>query len=175
MATLEQIAEAIRRADAAGNADDVKSLGAAYRALQSQGGGVTKLSGSPGKMDPAQRGVSTNIEDRRPLPKRDLLGATAATAVGLADLPIVGPAVFGLSDALVGLGGMAMGQDYGKTVERQRSNRDKLREQYPVANMAGQLGGAVAGTGAVAATKLGAEVLGMSGKLRNLWCGHLGG
>jgi hypothetical protein len=36
MATLEQIAEAIRRADAAGNADDVRALGAAYRALQQQ-------------------------------------------------------------------------------------------------------------------------------------------
>jgi len=40
MATLEQIAEAIRRADAAGNAEDVMALGQAYRALQSQGNGA---------------------------------------------------------------------------------------------------------------------------------------
>lgn len=163
MATLEQIAEAIRRADAAGNADDVKSLGAAYRALQAQAGGVKRLAGMPGKMS-APGGVSQNIEDRRPRPARNLLGSTAATAIGLADLPIVGPAVFGVSDALVGLGGMAMGQDYGETVRRQQANREKLREQYPVANMAGQLGGAVAGTGAVSATKVGADLLGMTGK-----------
>lgn len=163
MATLEQIAEAIKRADAAGNADDVKSLGAAYRALQAQGGGVKKLTGTVGKK--SQGGMSPNIEDRRPQPERNLLGSAAATAIGLADLPIVGPAVFGMSDALVGLGGMAMGQDFNETVERQRRNRDTLREQYPIANMAGQVGGAVAGTGALAATKAGAEALGMTGKL----------
>lgn len=36
MATLEQIAEGIRRAHAAGNAEDVRKLGAAYRQMQAQ-------------------------------------------------------------------------------------------------------------------------------------------
>ena len=62
MATLEQIAEAIKRADAAGNAEDVKALGAAYRALQAQApvdpasvqtlnpydNGAKRLTGGPG-------------------------------------------------------------------------------------------------------------------------------
>lgn len=65
MATLDQIAEALRRADAAGNADDARALAQAYRQMQGQqGNGVVSLQGTV-----APRGStgeqSANIEDAR--------------------------------------------------------------------------------------------------------------
>jgi hypothetical protein len=71
MATLEQIAEGIRRANAAGDTAAVQKLGAAYRQMQASGGnaaasGPMKLTGTVGKMDPAQSDASANVQGLDP-------------------------------------------------------------------------------------------------------------
>jgi hypothetical protein len=75
MATLEQIGAALKAADAAGNVDDAKRLAAAYRQMQAgaQTGAprVQTLQGKVGKMDPAQAGVSENVQG---LPAQDAYG-----------------------------------------------------------------------------------------------------
>lgn len=131
---------------------------------------VKKLAGAVGKMDPAQGGVSQNVEmNGQPIPqpqtlayRPDLMTATAATINGIVNQI---PFLQDTSDALVGLGGMAMGQDYGKTVEGLRAQREAIAQASPVARGLGEVAGAVGGVGALGATKLGAEALGMTGNL----------
>lgn len=162
MATLEQIAEAIKRADAAGNAEDVKALGAAYRALQAQApvdpasvqtlnpydNGAKRLTGGPGV---PQQPEGPN-----------LLNSTLATVNGIsASVPFLQ----NVTDAIGGTVAQVTGGDYGQYVDRQKALRDSYAKSAPLARMSGEIGGLVAGTGAAGMTKLGAEALGFSGGL----------
>ena len=161
MATLEQIAEAIKRADAAGNAEDVKALGVAYRALQANGSTTAMEAGS--RASQSLKGKVADLPSRQAqtLPT-DLMTSTAATVNGLVNSV---PFLQNTSDALIGAGGMLFGQDYGKTVEDLRAKREQIAQAAPVARLSGEVGGTIAGLGALGATKVGAEALGLTGNL----------
>lgn len=158
MATLEQIAEAIRRADAAGNADDVKALGAAYRALQSNTDAMNPYNNGAMRLT----GKVEDLPSRQPRTQRpDLLNSTLATVNGIsASVPFLQ----NITDAMGGGVAQLLGGNYGEYVNRQKQLRDSFAQAAPVARVAGELGGLLAGTGAVGATKLGAEALGLTGK-----------
>lgn len=133
--------------------------------------GPVQLTGTVGKKDPAQAGMSENVvrpdgKPLTPLPKpaykTDLISSTAATVNGIVNQI---PFLQNTSDAILGAGGMLFGQDYGKTVEGLRAQREAVAQAAPVARGLGEVAGAVGGVGALGATKLGAEALGMTGNI----------
>lgn len=163
MATLEQIAEAIKRADAAGNAQDVMALGAAYRALQSQAQPQQADPQALPPLDPQFRPKFAFGEDSRVPPQGpDLLTSTLATVNGIsASVPFLQ----NVTDAIGGTVAQLGGGSYDEYVNRQKAIRDDLQARAPLARGAGEIGGLLAGGAAAGATKLGAEALGMSGTI----------
>lgn len=171
MATLEQIAEAIKRADASGNAEDVKALATAYRALQQQpaaDAGPITLSGKVEARGSSGE-VSANLEDRTPAPPPPsvgdkLMNATGATVNGIVNgIPILGPMAQNTTDAIGGLISMATGGDYDEYVNRQRKVREGYAEAAPVASVAGNLAGGIGAYGALAKVPAAASALGLTG------------
>jgi len=160
MATLEQIAEAIRRADAAGNADDVRALGQAYRALQSQGNGAAATANaSASAASQRLQGKVADLPSRQP-ERPNLLNSTLATVNGLAaSVPFLQPA----ADAIGGGIAQMTGGDYGQYVDRQKAIREGLAQSAPLARGAGEVAGLIAAPLAAGSTKIGAEALGLTG------------
>lgn len=96
----------------------------------------------------------------------DILGATAATLGGLVNgIPVVGPAIQNTSDALIGTGAVLTGGNYDETVQGLRNRRAELAAANPIADIAGQVGGSIAGVGGIAAIPGGAAGLGLTGNL----------
>lgn len=96
----------------------------------------------------------------------DLLGATAATIGGAVNgIPVVGPAIQGFSDAILGTGAQLTGGSYDETVEGLRRRRAELAAANPVSDIAGQVAGSIAGVGGIAAIPGGAGALGLTGGL----------
>jgi hypothetical protein len=99
-------------------------------------------------------------------PPVDLASATAATISGLVNgIPVVGPMAQNASDALMGAGSQLMGGNYSDTVENLRRRRAEIAAQAPIANIAGNVAGAVAGFGGLAALPGGAAAMGLTGPL----------
>ena len=175
MATVEELSAALVKADAAGNTADAKVFADALRAMKGQASPqVTALSGTAPQRDPNASIVpSSNIENRLPQetsrssnPLMDLLGSTAATANGIVNgIPVLGPLTTNVSDAIGGTISQLTGGDYGKYVDRVRGNREALRRDYPVADIAGNIGGGIGAFGGLGATKAGAEAIGLTGGL----------
>ena len=162
MATLEQIAEAIRRADAAGNAEDVMALGQAYRALQSQGNGAAATANANASAASQRlQGRVVDLPSQQP-ERPNLLNSTLATVNGLtASVPFLQPA----TDAIGGAVAQMTGGDYGQYINRQRAIREGLAQSAPLARTAGEVAGYVAAPLAAGSTKIGAEALGLTGNL----------
>ena len=160
MATLEQIAEAIRRADAAGNAEDVKALGQAYRALQSQGNGVAaEANANASSASQRLTGKVADLPSQQP-ERPNLLNSTLATVNGLsASVPFLQ----NVTDAIGGGAAEIMGGDYGQYVERQKAIREGLAQSAPLARTAGEITGYIAAPLAAGSTRIGAEALGLTG------------
>lgn len=158
MATLEQIGEALRRADAAGNVEDAKALAAAYRQMQSSADAMNPYNNGAMRLT----GKVEDLPSRQPQTQRpDLLNSTLATVNGIsASVPFLQ----NITDAMGGGVTQLLGGDYGEYVNRQKQLRDSFARSAPVARVAGELGGLLAGTGAIGATKIGAEALGLTGK-----------
>jgi hypothetical protein len=102
-----------------------------------------------------------------PAPKLNLLDSTAATVGGLVNgIPVVGPAIQNVSDAILGTGLQLAGQG---TMQEYRAkaqeDRKRLQEQYPLAYISGQVGGSIASLGGLAAIPGGASALGLTGSL----------
>jgi len=148
MATLEQIGAALKAAHAAGNTEDAKRLAMAYRQMQGQGGGVTKL-----------QGKVADLPSRQP-ERPNLFNSTLATVNGLsASVPFLQ----NVTDAIGGTVAQVAGGDYGQYIDRQKAIREGLAQSAPLARLSGEIGGTVAGLGGIGATKIGAEALGMTG------------
>lgn len=187
MATLEQIAEALRRADAAGNAEDARRLAQMYRDTQAQAAKVSAAGpasvpdtppegakpGSKAYADWAMARVKAGkdvpqVSSAPPETVRhpDLVESTLATINGLTSSV---PFLTETSDALIAAGqtagDVATGKpvDFGAKYDAIRDRRREIAEAAPIADMAGKVGGILAGTGAIGASKAGAEALGMSG------------
>lgn len=160
MATLEQIAEAIRRADAAGNAEDVMALGQAYRALQAQGNGVAgEANANASAASQRLQGRVADLPSRQP-ERPNLLNSTLATVNGLsASVPFLQ----NMTDAIGGSVAQVTGGDYGQYVDRQRAIREGLAQSAPLARTAGEVAGYVAAPLAAGSTRIGAEALGLTG------------
>lgn len=100
--------------------------------------------------------------DNPPPARPDLMTSTAATVNGLvASVPFLQET----SDAIMGVAGMPFGKDYGETVRGLQDKRRQIAETAPVARTAGEIGGILGSMGALGTTKLGAEALGLTGKM----------
>lgn len=96
----------------------------------------------------------------------DILGSTAATLGGLVSgIPVVGPAIQGTSDAILGGASALMGGDYGETVRGLQGRRAELAAANPVANIAGQVAAPIGAFGAAAKIPAAASALGLTGSL----------
>lgn len=108
---------------------------------------ATRLSGGPGVQ-----------------PEQSLLdkfgNATMATVNGLsASVPFLQ----NTTDAIGGTIAQLTGGNYGDYVQHQKDVREGYANKAPLARVAGEVGGMIAGTGAMGASKLGAEALGLTG------------
>lgn len=155
MATLEQIANALRKADAAGNVDDARTLAAEYRRMQAletpiDTSGMTQLKGKVSDL-------------RRPSLADEAMSFGRGVIEGI---PVVGPA---LSDARRALDANIMsalhGGEAGQYQEQFKDADEALRAKTGGARFAGNVGGAVAGLAPLGMTGVGARLLGMSGSL----------
>lgn len=96
--------------------------------------------------------------------ENNLAGSTATTLAGLVSgIPVLGPAVQNVSDAMIGTGAQLTGGDYGQTVRGLQDRRAQLAQAAPIANLAGNIGGAVATGGVLGAGATGANALGLTG------------
>jgi hypothetical protein len=96
-----------------------------------------------------------------PTPRPDLLSSTMATVNGLSASV---PGLQNLTDAMGGTVAQLTGGNYADYVEHQKAVREGFAKQAPLARLSGEIGGTVGGLGALGATRLGAEALGMSGQ-----------
>lgn len=179
MATLEQIAEAIKRADAAGNVEDVKALGAAYRQMQSAAPAPATQPTPAMSMEPPGKPGSREYADWAAAQARAGNKLPQVSSMdpkffpernsSLLD-PFVQGTTFGWADELRGAvqGGLAalQGGDFGNTynqvVDQSRNALDFQRRENPVGSFAAELAGAIP-TGALAGGQLagkGATLLG---------------
>lgn len=97
----------------------------------------------------------------------DLAGSTAATLAGLVNgIPVVGPAIQNVSDAIVGTGAQLTGGDYGETVRGLQRRREELAAANPIASSAGNIATMIAAPlGAARASTAAARGLGFTGSL----------
>jgi hypothetical protein len=159
MASLDQIAEALKRADAAGNVEDARALAQAYKAAQASGGepsvnmSVTDAFARKKKTPPAA-------------PQGSLMGATSATIEGLINgIPILGPLAQGATDMLISGGSALAGQDPRETYQGIQERRQANREANTPAFVAGNVGGMIGSYGGLAKLPGMAKALGFEGNL----------
>jgi hypothetical protein len=149
LATLEQIGEALKRADAAGNTDDARTLAQAYRAAQAQQ--PTSVQAAPDPPPPgakpgsrayadwaAQRArAGHDLPQAGPQPNKGILDKVDAAYTSALDaVPIAGPYLKGGAEELrARVQGMPKAQVEQEVAAKQRAN--------PNASMAGTVTGAV--------------------------------
>jgi hypothetical protein len=158
MATLEQIAEGIRRANAQGNVEAVKKLGVAYR--QMQGGAsaapAPATDAPPAGAKPGSRAYAdwalSQARAGKKLPQPANMDPRFFPERNSSMLdPFVQGVTFGFGDELRGAvqGGLAalQGGDFGETYKREvdqsRNALDFQRRENPVGSFAAELAGAI--------------------------------
>jgi len=156
MATLEQIAEGIRRAHAAGNAEHVKALGAEYRRLQAEqkapaSGFARLMSGG----DPAELERSANVTMAAPKAKNPLdsfnefsnsvqSGFNQGLTLGFGDELFAGvTAPFAAVGPMMEGNGYDLGAAYGSQLDATRGAMGQAREANPIAAGVGEIAGGV--------------------------------
>lgn len=126
------------------------------------------LQGKPGKMDPAQAGVSGNVQFAPGQEPRPSL-ADEAMSFGrgmIEGIPIAGPM---LADARRGLdanlGAMFQGRPAEELQAEYKASDDALKAKTGGARFAGNIAGSVAALAPVGMTATGGKLLGMTGSL----------
>jgi hypothetical protein len=171
MATLEQLAEGIKRAHAAGDAASVRKLGAAYRAMQSSRVADMPPAGAkPGSREYADwamtqaragkklRQVSEAPEFEAPKPTGLMDKAFTAAGSFIEGVPLVGSTAIDLAKtARAGIQGM--------TREEADQEFQALKEANPITAGVGNVAGSIAGLAPLGATALGGRLLGMTGNI----------
>lgn len=154
MATLDQIASALKKAHAAGNAEDAAKLAKAYRAMQDQPGGTT-----PGE---AATAAPERQQDWANNPVADQLATGFASAINA--IPIAGPSIL---DGLTSLKSAVHTNLLGNptTPEQLDAETAAQQEANPIASGVGTVTGTVAPFVAGGAVPWIAKMLGMSGNL----------
>lgn len=179
MATLDQIAAALRKADAAGNVEDARALANAYRQMQGQ------------QQPPAQPQTAQQVADtlslpipgtewntpeqparfQSPIPGGDMMNEFARSFAE--NIPIAGPLTTRAMDATGSqIAAMITGQSPEETLKIGQDLRARDAADQPVANVAGTVAGSVGPLMSLGTTKIGEQALGMTGPL---WQRMLGG
>lgn len=179
MATLEQIAEGIRRAHAAGDTENVRKLGAAYRAMQGQqnpaqpvyDAGTANLP-VPGNMTPDPQQPERY---RSMIPGGDAVNEFAASFAE--NIPIVGPLATRAADATgAQIAAIITGQAPDAMAEQAQELRARDASESPIAGVAGAVAGSVGPLMSLGTTKFGEQALGLTGPLwRRVVAGGLSG
>lgn len=171
MATLEQIAAALKAADAAGNVEDATRLAAAYR--QAQAGQSGPPAGAkPGSREYADWAVQqakagkplpqvspTPPEYTGPAPHSDI-GTKLFAGAGsfIEGVPVAGPTLIDWAKQ-----GRAAVQ--GMTKDAVDKEFATAKEANPITSTAGNIAGGVAALAPIGATALGGTLLGTTGSL----------
>lgn len=138
MATLDEIAEALRRADAAGNVEDARALAEAYRAKQAEMSPGPQAQQydpsqpySPGAFgnNPAAQDMPAGSEPQPPASFDDYVRSFGAN---IDQIPIAGPTIY---DAMR----LARANVQGMTPEQVDAETAAARQRAPGADIAGKL------------------------------------
>ncbi len=175
MATLEQIAEALRKADAAGNVEDARALANAYRQMQAQQSAPAPQRPS---MTPEQMAQEYNLpvpgmmtpDPEQPvrhqslIPGGDMLNEFAESFVE--NIPVVGPLATRAADTVGGeIASLLFGGPADQYREQAGTMRAQNASQNPIANAAGTVAGTVGPLMAAGTTQLGGQALGLTGPM----------
>ena len=146
MATLEQIEEGIRRAHAAGDAENVKKLGEAYRQMQARAGAAmdgVSVPAVPSAVSTPVQPPSLGGDAGRGFTHGLMQGMT----FGFND-EIQGTLMSPIEMAIDAVQGKPFdpGRSWNQAVDRNRQGDAAAAEAAPIANMVGNIAGGV-GTG----------------------------
>lgn len=183
MATLEQLAEGIKRAHAAGDAAAVQKLGVAYRAMQAQGtaapGNVATPSGgySQATANASAMGLTGKVAD---LPSQRPSFADEAMSFGrgiIEGIPIAGPTLADWRQGLdANISALATGGNADEIKAGYKAADAELQAKTGGARLAGNVTGSVAALAPLGMTALGGRLLGTTGTLgQRLVAGGLSG
>lgn len=170
MATLEQIAAALRAADAAGNVDDAKRLASAYRQMQASSAPTPGTATNPSQAyssatdNASSMGLTGKVAD---LPSQRPSFADEAMSFGrgvIDGIPIVGPT---LSDWRQGLDANVASMFGGGNADQIKAGYkaadEDLKAKTGGARAAGGITGNLLALGGLGTTAVGAHLLGMTG------------
>lgn len=173
--TLERLAAGIKAANAKGDIDAVKKLGAAYRRLQGQqtaapppptGPGAEAGQTIPGGMS-TLGDVSSNLEwAPGQQPKPTAADEALSFGRGMVDLPIIGPTLADWRRGLDANIASATGHGDADTLKKIYARNDELlKAKTGGARFAGQLAGSTLALGGLGTTATGGRLLGTVGSL----------
>jgi len=171
MATLEQIAEALRKADAAGNVEDARALANAYRQMKGQQGATAPVNADPG-FDPmrdlpipgTKHPSNPDYSYKSIIPGGDAMNAFA-NAFGQ-NIPVAGPLVTRAADATGSqIASMITGESPEAMLEQGQELRAQDAADNPIATAAGTVAGSVGPLMSLGTTKLGEQALGLTGPM----------
>lgn len=174
MATLEQLAEGIKRAHAAGDAVAVQKLGAAYRKMQA---GPTAGDAAMAKASELSQGLTGKVSD---LPSQRPSFADEAMSFGrgiIEGIPIAGPTLADWRQGLdANISALATGGNADEIKAGYQAADEELRGKTGGARTAGNITGSIAALAPLGMTALGGRLLGTTGTLgQRLVAGGLSG
>ncbi len=165
MATVDQLSNALIKADAAGDTEGATILAREIKRLQAAGTEVDQ--GTQPSKGARVRTEAARETQQAPEPgssMQDYINAGMTWLEGAGDLPVLGPALTGISDFIgSNVSGLVTGEDPAQIRADVQARREARKEQYPLSNVSGQIAGTLATMGGVGATAAGAEALGMTG------------
>ena len=171
MATLEQIADALRKADAAGNVEDARALANAYRQMQGQSAPASQGNADP-TFDPMRdlptpgtsHPTAPDYSYHSMIPGGDAMNAFA-NAFGQ-NIPVAGPLVTRAADATGSqLAAMITGDTPEAMLEQGQRFQAEDAANNPIATTAGAVAGSVGPLMSLGTTKVGEQALGLVGPL----------
>lgn len=166
--TLERLAEGIRRANAAGDVDTVRKLGAAYRQMQAGGNDGPPAGAQPGSkayadwaLAQARAGkelpqVSQHTEFQAPQPNGLMDKAHVAAGSFLEGMPLVG-------STLIDWAKKGRSAVQGMSPEQVNAEYEAEKAANPITSTAAGIGGSIAALAPLGATQIGGRLLGMTG------------
>lgn len=159
--TLERIAEALRRADAAGNADDARALAQAYRQMQAQQGAKADAAPTLGPGATQLQGKVSELPSRRPSLGDEAMSFGRGIIEGI---PIAGPMLSDWRRGLdANLAATFQGGNAGDYKAQYEAADEDLRAKTGGARTVGGLTGAVLSTAPLGGVPGVGKMLGMSG------------
>lgn len=174
MATLEQIAAALQKADAAGNVEDARALANAYREMQGQAAPKpTPVARTAQQMaDEMSLPIPGTVSNapapvpryRSPIPGGDAMNEFATSFAE--NIPVIGPLMTRGADATGSqIAAMLTGKPADEMLEQGQGMRARNAADDPIAGTAGAVAGSVGPLMSLGTTKLGEQALGIAGPM----------